>query len=124
MLRLSGIRTRHDRATWGLDMSLMKSSFLGSTAEHINIASGYGWWPDANNLICGLTTKAKMTQQPIERFKRHFIAIEHEHRQALTPAEIVADEGTEAEPTRLVIEDSMDLGADRNQLDEGVIELD
>lgn len=50
------------------------------------------------------------------------LAIEHEHRQAVMP--VVADEGAETEPTRLVIGDSIDLGADRNQLDEGVVKLD
>jgi predicted alpha/beta hydrolase family esterase len=42
-------------------------------AGHINTASGYGWWPDAHDLISRIATRAKMTQQSTQRPKGHFI---------------------------------------------------
>lgn len=57
---------------WGSDFLNMGS------AGHINIASGYGWWPAAHSLISALTSKAETTKRPAHRraklsVKRHIL---------------------------------------------------
>ncbi len=46
--------------TWGSELINM------GAAGHINIASGYGWWPGAHNLIHRLSNKASKRLSPFE----------------------------------------------------------
>ena len=46
---------------WGSDLLNM------GAAGHINIASGYGWWPAAHNLVSALALKAEATKRPVRR---------------------------------------------------------
>jgi predicted alpha/beta hydrolase family esterase len=51
-------------AAWGSEFVNM------GDAGHINIASGYGWWPAAHNMMSALVSKAETATQSTERQRK------------------------------------------------------